>query len=196
MVSIHNLQSAVVQILLALFGHAQRVEVKRIADPESYVHFGKGHMMGPFLDALAKLPIETAERVVQANPSSQYTFGKDVLEDVLAAFDMAFQLSNGKLRERWLAVVSERSSSKRPAEDDESMLESLPSSHSQKRLRSDSGSSGDADRVVPFTNGVSVSPSPSIAPSLSTEGETPRVSVQMLRSLTRDVLKTYGKNPR
>jgi len=194
MVAIQNLQMAVVRILLILFENEQRVAVKRIADPESYVHFGKGHMMGPFLDALAKVPIETVERVLQANPSSQYTLKKGSLEHVPAAFDMAVQEFDGGLRERWFAVVSERSSSKRPAEDDESILESLPSSHSQKRLRSDSGSSGDG--AISFTNGVSMSPSPSIAPSLSTEGEKPHVSVEMLRSLTQDVLKTYGKHPR
>lgn len=46
---------------------------------------------------------------------------------------------------------------------------------------------------MPYTNGLSTSPSPSIAPSISTEGDKPYVSVAMLRSLTRDVLRTYGK---
>ncbi|KZT66323.1 hypothetical protein DAEQUDRAFT_813670 [Daedalea quercina L-15889] len=193
MAAIRDLQNDVVRLVLALVDRPHDIEVKPVADPESYVHFGKGHMMGPFVDALAKLAIETAEQVLTTNASVQYTVEKARLERTLSDLDAAVQTHSGRLREQWLAAMSERSSSKRPAEDDESVLGSLPSSHSQKRLRSDSGSSGEG--IVPLNNGISMSPSPSIAPSLSTEGDKPYVSAAMLRSLTRDVLRKYGKQP-
>ena len=79
--------------------------------------------MGPFLDGLAKMPIETAEGVLATSSSAQLTVEKAHLERTLGDLDAAIQAHSGKLRERWLSVVSERSSSKRPAEDDESVLE-------------------------------------------------------------------------
>ena len=82
-----------------------------------------GHMMGPFLDGLARMPIEAAERVLGTSASAQHTVEKARLERALGDLDVAIQAHSGKLREQWLSVVSERTSSKRPAEDDESVLE-------------------------------------------------------------------------
>ena len=81
--------------------------------------------MGPFLDGLTKMPIETAERILATTSSAQHAVEKVRIERALGDLDAAIQARGGELREQWLSVVSERSSSKRPAEDDESVLERL-----------------------------------------------------------------------
>lgn len=172
--------------------------------------------MGPFLDAHASLPISTAERALGSGLHSSYVLPKAGVEAAIHQLEKYLQMRNDILRE--LLIVDPhipahdvQSPLKRRAVDEDTddrrvlviscifertLINSCPYSPPQRNKRAKSWSALSIDQTTTDLDGSSSSPPPSTSLSSADVTEKPLITAAMLRALTQDILKTYGRDQR
>ncbi|KAI0739914.1 SAC3/GANP/Nin1/mts3/eIF-3 p25 family-domain-containing protein [Daedaleopsis nitida] len=195
-VAIEEILNSALRAILGLFDDTpSHVSVEIPEEIQQPGIMGRGYATGQFTDALARLLLSSAQELIGTRLATPIVLSKEVLDTAVAAVRRTIDTHTEKLRQHAAEAAlraSLRPSPKRPASDDDLRCNG---SISSKRFRlsppSDAedglGDSGNTER-----NGLSASPPPSTSGATDTS-EKPIVTVAMLRALTRDMLKTYGK---
>ncbi|KAI0707481.1 SAC3/GANP/Nin1/mts3/eIF-3 p25 family-domain-containing protein [Cerioporus squamosus] len=152
---------------------------------------GRGYATGQFAEALANLLLSSAQELVGSRFASPVVFPVDDVNAAVQKVETAISTQTDRLRQ--LAADAAFRSSMGPSPKRHASQEDLRfgSSASSKRLRPSPSENGVGDTDVEG-NGFSASPPPSTSGATDTS-EKPIVTVAMLRALTREMLKTYGK---
>ncbi|KAL6310278.1 SAC3/GANP/Nin1/mts3/eIF-3 p25 family-domain-containing protein [Sparassis latifolia] len=181
----------IIRSIIRLFGLTADVSLKIPAELQVPPNIGTGYAMGPFLDAHARLAIATAAEVLGERRSSARVVPKALVEALRSEIERHLQAHDDHLRELSIASlpISSRTSPKRRATDDVTVDSPPPRS---KRMRSSSYSGN----VEDAQDGVTASLPPRTSRStadIADRAEKPVITAAMLRALTQDVFKTYGR---
>ncbi len=149
---------------------------------------GRGYATGQFAEALAQLLLSSAHELVGSRFASPMVLPVDDVDAAVQKVETVISTQTDKLRQ--LAAEAAFRSSMGPSPKRHASQEDLRST-SSKRLRPSPSEDGIGDTDVE-RNGFSASPPPSTSGATDTS-ERPIVTVAMLRALTREMLKTYGK---
>lgn len=187
--------SAMVCKILNLIENGSKVVLETPA-VDAASPLSKRALVDRFLEKYPSLLLGCLEQVIGGQPSTEIMLLRAQIEAAVHDFEYILQEKGNGLQYNWMMAAQDvRPSPKRRAAEDD-LSESIPASHSNKRMRSSSLASTDGE-AFHSNNGTAASPPPSSAASTSGTTdvlERPLVTVAMLRSLTRDVLKTYGRS--
>ncbi|TFK81944.1 hypothetical protein K466DRAFT_590907 [Polyporus arcularius HHB13444] len=187
--AIGEILNVALRAILGLFSDTpSHVSVEIPEDIQQPGITGRGYATGQFAEALAQLLLSSAHELVGSRFASPMVFPVDDVDAAVQKVETAISTQTDKLRQ--LAAEAAFRSSMGPSPKRHASQEDLRST-SSKRLRPSPSEDGigdtDAER-----SGFSASPPPSTS-GATDSSEKPIVTVAMLRALTREMLKTYGK---
>ncbi|PCH34598.1 hypothetical protein WOLCODRAFT_106253 [Wolfiporia cocos MD-104 SS10] len=190
--AIKDAQNQLAASILELIGSSSTIHVDQPPiDTQALPRLGPEYMQGSFLDSIVGPLLSAVERALKAHHKSTFELPRVSVESTVSRFEASLQSQTYAL----LALRhpgGKQTSPKRRATDDH-IEEFLTASHSRKRMRSSISSEG---RVALENKAPSESPSfnASIASvDSSRDIRKPKVTLAMLRSLSQDVLKAYGR---
>ncbi|OJT13249.1 SAC3 family protein 1 [Trametes pubescens] len=186
-VAIEEILNTALRTILSLFpGVPSRVSIEIPEDLQQPGEMGRGYTTGPFAAGLSNLLAASAQEVLGNKLASPVTLQRDALDSAVQDLENVIETQANRLRQLAAEAALKAStigpSPKRRASQEDLRLNG---SLSFKRTRMSPSDDGYLDTEL------SVSPPPSTSGATDV-GDKPLVTVAMLRTLTRDVLKTYG----